>query len=80
MITVQGHLRENTNSGEMEAKIQAKYLNDSQVAVFSVGTQVKDVPLYIHCGWKTKNKQLLSYKLKSGWNKTEDTKSAEACG
>lgn len=46
-----------------EAKIHPKYLNDSQVAVFGVGAQIKDVPLHIHCGWKEEN-QSQSYKLK----------------
>lgn len=41
-------------SCEFEAKLYEKYLNDSQVTVFSVGTQVEDVPLHIHRGWKTK--------------------------
>lgn len=45
---------------EMEAKIQEKYLNDSQVAVFGVGAQVKDVPLHVHCGWRKKYYQVLS--------------------
>ena len=46
------HLQANT--GDMEVKGQATYLDDSQVAVFGVSAQVEDVPFYIHGGWKNK--------------------------
>ena len=52
----------------MEVKGQAAYLDDSQVAVLGVCAQVKDVPLYVHSGWKNKNRAL-SYKLKpNNWH------------
>lgn len=37
------------------------YLNDGQIAVFSVCAQVKNVPLHINGGWERENKSLFFF-------------------